>query len=630
MRKTPKIYTILIIVFLGIAQLATAATPKNFLQTQWTLEDVKKMLVTDQKWIQFPTYSDRQGWDQLFGQYKEKIIRSGENYLDYEWKIIKATDYLAYQRTGDRLIMEDPYFANLHAISSLLMAEMAEGKGRFMDPLINGIFHFCEMSSWALSAHLVVQPSHRPFPSHEFNYIDIFTGDVSNMLSLTYYLLHTEFDKIEPEISHRLYYELNRRILTPYLKNHFWWMSAGSNWNAWTNYNMILTFMLLENDKDRLAKGIYKTMKSIDNFFNYVHEDGACEEGPHYWSWAHAKAFAYLELLKKITGGGINLLNEPKIKRMGEYIVHNSIGNRWVVNFADASAKGDYNPLVIYQFGKATNSNLMQHFAANEIKSNQPITFDIKDVYGILKCLKIQKEIEKADTIYHLEPLIWYPQNELCYLRNEKVLLAAKGGHNNEVHNHNDVGSFVFATNHTPIFIDAGNGTYNAKTFSDERYSIWNMSSLYHNVPVINGFAQKYGSQYKAENAKAEHQRFQLDIAHAYPKEAKVKNWIRSYELKKKELIIKDKFSLVEALAPNQINFLTRGDVSIQEGKIHIVVAGVKVTLSYDHSLFKTLLEPITLEDPKLSEVWGKHIYRISFISTKLEKTGTYTFKIKY
>ena len=40
------------------------------------------------------------------------------------------------------------------------------------------------------------------------------------------------------------------------------------------------------------------------------------------------------------------------IRRMGEYMSRSYVGNGWVVNFADASAQGGGDPLLIYRFGK--------------------------------------------------------------------------------------------------------------------------------------------------------------------------------------------------------------------------------------------------------------------------------------
>ncbi|MCH5716166.1 heparinase II/III-family protein [Niabella hibiscisoli] len=86
----------------------------------------------------------------------------------------------------------------------------------------------------------------------------------------------------------------------------------------------------------------------------------------------------------------------------------------------------------------------------------------------------------------------------LCKKKN--YFFAAKGGFNNESHNHNDVGTFSLYVDTIPFFIDAGVGTYTRQTFGRERYSIWTMQSNYHSLPMINGEAQQFGAKYKSSN----------------------------------------------------------------------------------------------------------------------------------
>lgn len=150
--------------------------------------------------------------------------------------------------------MKTPFANNNNAIADLLLAELAEGKGRFIDQLINGVYHSCEMTSWALAAHLNAQQSHRSLPDFKENIIDLTAGDLGSLLAWTYYYMHKEFDKLNPAISERLRHTLQQRILDPYMNNdHFWWMAVNyrpgmlvNNWNPWCNSNALMCFMLLE------------------------------------------------------------------------------------------------------------------------------------------------------------------------------------------------------------------------------------------------------------------------------------------------------------------------------------------------------------------------------------------------
>ena len=222
---------------------------------------------------------------------------------------------------------------------------------------------------------------------------------------------------------------------------------------------------------------------------------------------------------------------------------------------------------------------------------------------------------------------MWYPETQFCYMRSGNMFLAAKGGHNNESHNHNDVGTCILAIDNVPLLIDAGVGTYTKKTFSSERYTIWTMQSNYHNLPLINGQPESFGTQYHATPVRADEKRciFTADIAKAYPEEAAVDSWIRAYQLQKNRLVITDDYRLKMKKAPNQLNFMTWGNVDISEkGRIKLHINKVKATLSYDANVFKPTVEAVELTDQRLSKVWGDRIYRITLTANDQALSGQY------
>lgn len=615
---------------------------RDLLQQAANVEKLESVLILNQEWVPYPLYTDRAGWDQFLGDYKNEYIKRGEKQLDYEWKVVKATDYIEYERSGNRRVMEDPFGSNNTALADLLMAELAEGKGRFIDQLINGVYQSCEMTSWVLSAHLSAQHSTRSLPDYKEHVIDLTAGDMGSLLSWTYYFFHSEFDKVNPVISERLRHELQERILDTYMKeDRFWWMAFNykpgtlvNNWNPWCNSNALQCFLLLENDKKMLAKAVYRTMVSVDKFINYTHSDGACEEGPSYWGHAAGKMYDYLQLLYDGTGGKISLFDQPMIRNMGEYIARSYVGNGWVVNFADASAKGGGDAPIIFRYGKAVGSDVMMQYAAylNSL-SKQKAPSSGRDIFRTLQSILYAKDMEQVKPVYESPAYTWYPETEFCYMTNKSGLFfAAKGGYNNESHNHNDAGTFSLYLHTTPVFIDAGVGTYTRQTFSSERYTIWTMQSNYHNLPMINGVPQSFGAKYKATDVSfnPKSSTFSANIATAYPEEAGVNKWLRSYTLGKGELKIKDTFTLNELKDFNRVNFLTWGKVDIATpGVVAIEVNGEKVNLQYDKNSFTPSLETITLDDPRLSNVWGKEIYRLSLTAKKKALSGTYVYTIK-
>ncbi|WP_294456663.1 heparinase II/III-family protein [uncultured Bacteroides sp.] len=618
-----------------------AYTERNLLQNSVTKEQLKEALIMNGEWVPYPAYTDREGWNSLLNdEDRQTLIRAGERMLDYRWQVIRATDYLEYERSGERNIMQNPYEANRKAINMLMMAELAEGKGRFIDQLINGVFFSCEMTSWVLSAHLPRQSTKRSMPDWREQIIDLGSGNYGSMLAWVYYFFHDTFDKADPVISLRLRHELQERILDPYMENdREWWMAFHwkpgeiiNNWNPWCNSNVLQCYLLLEEDRDKLTDAVWRTMQSVDKFINFVKSDGACEEGTSYWGHAAGKMYDYLQILSDGTNGKVSLFNNPMIRRMGEYISRSYVGNGWVVNFADASAKGGGDAPLIYRYGRAVGSEEMMQFAAYLLKGKRPTIPLGNDVFRTLQCVLLNKELEQTRPAHNVPACTWYPETEFCYLTNNSGwFLATKGGFNNESHNHNDAGTFSLYINNTPILIDAGVGTYTRQTFSSERYSIWTMQSNYHNLPMINGVPQRFGQEYKATNVvcKEKQRYFSADISTAYPEEAAVNSWIRSYKLENKRLVITDKFSLKETKAANQVNFLVWGDIDISKaGKVIIKVGKEHATLEYP-SNFKATLETIELPDTRLSNVWGKQIYRIVLTDSQKKLEGNYKFIIK-
>ena len=88
----------------------------------------------------------------------------------------------------------------------------------------------------------------------------------------------------------------------------------------------------------------------------------------------------------------------------------------------------------------------------------------------------------------------------------------------------------------------------------------------------------------------------------------------------------------VTAAAPDATasNFLTWGNVDLSApGEVLINVNGEKMKLVYDKQAFSVAKEVIELTDPRLSNVWGKEIYRISLNAKNSSLKGKYVFTIQ-
>ena len=633
------------------------------------------------EWFPYPSYTDRQGWDNLIGDSKEYLIRSGDKYLNYTWQSVPATAYLAYERTGERGVMEAPLKENRIALSALTLAELAEGKGRYIDQIINGVWHLSHTPSWVLSAHLPRQASKRSLPDPAEQLIDLGSGALGAQMAIAYHFFKEEFDKADPVISRVVYGAVKKQILDPYLnpdeQRAQWWLAFDitfantiNNWNPWCNADVILCFLLMENDPAILDKALAQSAKSVDKFLAYVKVDGACEEGPAYWGHAAGKLYDYLQIMCDASNGAFSIFDDPQIKSMGEYISRSFVKDGWVVNFADATAKLSYSPALLYNYGKAVGSQEMMDFAiynladenARDFKNPKALVWN--DGYRCLESMRFIPqmsaqvkslndrlaagetfEVLRDELRKHVPLFTWYPQTEFCYmLNNEGWFVAAKGGHNNESHNHNDIGTFTLYVNGVPMFVDAGVGTYTKKTFSKDRYTIWSMCSDWHNLPVINGITQMNGRKFHSASVKAVNGKsaktFALDIVGAYPEESGCQSWVRDYKLTSKVLDITDTYVLKERKGADVENFMVQGAVYmsgeitpagylVKKGEVVVGNDDVYMSLSYPSNLTPSV-EVKDLDDPRFTKVWGDKIRRISFTSSAdAPLKGKYVFQIK-
>jgi hypothetical protein len=641
MKKT----TFILAIFLCWSIYPAQAEERNMLSSLCNEQEIEGLLLSGNSWITFPEYTDRTAWEGIPENIREEIISQGEASLDFEWGVVKATDFLEFVRSGDRRIMQNPYTARRRALQNMVLAELVEGRGRFIDQIINGIWALSEQTSWSASAHLSYQDAGPGLPDVEEPTIDLSGGEVASLFSWTHHFLNDEFDKVNPLISKRIRYEIRHKILDVYYEREdFWWMGFTgrmvNNWNVWVNHNMLTTILLMEEDPELRARNIYKTMRSVDKFLDYYEPDGGCDEGPSYWGHAGGALYEYLEILQKSTGGKIDIFDQEMIRNIGRYIYRAQISYPYVINFADASAKSGSRPGVVYRYGKAIEDPVMQAYGAFLAeKANWKESIPGGNLEATLMNLFQLSEINQGEA---REPLIsdfFLPDLEVCGGRDaggssDGFFFAAKGGHNAESHNHNDVGSFILYYNGQPAIIDVGVGTYTRQTFSSQRYEIWTMQSQYHNAPTINGAQQKPGKEYSAKNVAFEKKgneiKFQADVAGAYPEEAMVQHWYRTFSFKRgQSFTLREEFRLTENKGTTSVNFMTcLKPEKDPDGLVRLKGEDFSLVLKYNAKKTDVKIEEKKIDDARLNNYWGESVYRLVFTYKTNKLSGQLDFVI--
>ncbi len=596
-----------------------------------------KILISRTQWHPFPEVEDREGWNLVPEMWRTFLIQEGEKYLSFKWPELKATLFLEFARDGNRKRYENERSGRRTALSTLVLAECAEGKGRFLDDIVNGIWATCEESYWGVPAHISLQKAGKGLPDTHEPTVDLFAGETASLLSWTAFLLGSELETVSPLILERIHRELDYRILTPCLeRTDFWWMGFGArravnNWNPWCNSNWLTTVLLMERDEGRRIQAVEKILKSLDRFIVVYGPDGGCDEGPGYWGRAAASLFDCLELLFKATDGKLDVFSQPLIGEMARYIYRVHINDQYFVNFADAAAIVAIEAPLTFRFGEHIQDEMLKSFAkfSADLEGNKGIHLSTS-IGRLLPALFNVEAFERQGARAPLLRDVWLPDLQVIAARTragspEGLYVAAKGGHNNESHNHNDVGNFIIYKDGQPVIIDAGVETYTARTFSSERYDIWTMKSSYHNLPAISGIDQKAGIEFAARDlsyqSDASRARFQLDIAGAYPDEAGVLKLERAIELVRgKHVTVTDRYKLKSkpkvltwsVMTPCSVDEKTAGRVLLEtkpDGKGKKTITHIL----YDPKKLAVQVESVEITDNRLKSVWGDRIYRLLF-----------------
>jgi hypothetical protein len=318
------------------------------------------------------------------------------------------------------------------------------------------------------------------------------------------------------------------------------------------------------------------------------------------------------------------------------------ISEDYFINFADADPSMTPSGHWIYRFGKRIDDPMMMAFGASYLSWNEWITGSFQMTRRVLLMSDNQVPLEEEKTI-PLPGDVWFPEIQWMLSRDiagsEKGLcLAVKGGHNEEAHNHNDVGNFIIYHDGNPVLIDVGRGTYTARFFGPDRYSLWMTNAAHHNVPVINGSAQPNGRQYQASEvvytSKTNRTSITMELQNAYGEDAGVNRLDRTLtHYKGKEVQLDESIELVEPGNVSEILMTTYKPDLSKSGEIVLHLdnetdTGKQFLIRYDAEVLEPSFTKMAMDEPEDAAVisyWGNDVYRLelksrsSFIKEKIK-----------
>ena len=440
----------------------------------------------------------------LYEDYRKMLDVQWEKHKDYQPEVLRYSDFKLFWTTGNRSVYEGPYFKRRHCVEiSAMLSLIYPDKQEYLDYTMDLIYAICDEYTWCLPAH---QGKLEPNDNCR---IDLFASETAFRLAEMFVLLE---DRLEPLIKNRIIYEINRRVIDPFTatKYYGWWEKGNMNWTAVCMGSVANTVMLM---RPELATDefIERANASMDTFLGGFKDDGMCLEGLGYWGYGFGFFLMYADMVRKFTDGRVDFFKQEKVKSVATFSQKTVLTGDCSLSFADGGAKYSYD------IGR-------MHFLKDEYPDDV-LVYDTKYAASSQGkfCLLLRRLIwmnEKYLTDYAddtVEREYYAADSQWFIKRTANYGFAAKGGTNAEPHNHNDVGTFIFAKNGRQVICDLGGGRYTRQYFAaDTRYTYLETRSGGHNLPIIDGVEQCCGSNARALDAEAKDGVFTLDIAQAY------------------------------------------------------------------------------------------------------------------
>ncbi len=567
----------------------------NPIGVEWALRGVAEF-------SPFAEGGDRGAWQEIASKMgpgeRDGLLRDADAAASAEIPSLPATLWLEFKRNGAREGFQTPRGERRRMLSVLTLAECLQGEGRYLDPLLNVAWAICEESSWSLPAH------QRDLTDITRPIIDLGVAMTALSLAEFDFLLG---DALGPLLGKRIRDEADRRCFTPYLQRHdAWWMyntrgRTVNNWTAVCTAGVVGAALYLEPDVARQAEIVARGTRSLSDYMETFDPGGGSTEGPGYWGYGFGYYTILGHLLEAATDGEISLWEGDHVRQVAQFPLRTLLGQRTYANFSDCDADVNMTrPQLVYLSERLDIPDLMR--LAREAGANPrggTLSWALRDLAWPVKDEPSGSFVPSLHDWY--EGMMWM----VARMRPEDpdaLVLAAKGGHNGEMHNQNDVGSVIVRYKGESLIVDPGRGRYTKAYFGPERYEHWVNSSEGHSVPLPNGCTQlpgkEHGSRLLSHQADDTMDALSVEMSGAYPAEADLESLKRTVVLHRKEpegwVEIADEAVFVSEAGTLVSVLLTFGEASLGNGEVRVTGERGALVIAYDAGTVRASVEHVT------------------------------------
>ena len=520
-----------------------------------------------------PTCVDRTFWDRLYesGGYRA-TIKKAEKMLEEGFP---AWDQAKYDRVfseGDTQSGKDVILGRMTALSTLVWAECLENRNRFTPLIRDFLYDIMGQKTWVFPRNYN--------PRNYGGLIELATASYSHNLAQVIHLLG---DKLPLSVHEDVFRQLYTRAFNPLMatlegKNtDHSWLKSTNNWNPVCLEGVVCAALAMIPDRLERAKYVCIAERYVQNYVEGFGEDGYCTEGISYYNYGMSHYLVLREKLMQDTGGRIDLFkNNPKIRNIAAFPLNIEILNGIYPSIADCNMNARPSAFVMRYLSRALDMDLPVERRPSPGNTDD-LTVQFLDVFQNQEGTPDAHAAHSAGQQFRS----FMKQSGILIVRTKEdcpipMGAALKGGHNQEAHNHNDLGSYTIVLDHQKMVEDPGLIPYNIKTFGPERYTAFrSLGSYGHSTPLICGKDQAAGKECRAVQTGASFSDrkdcWTLDLSSAYavPQLKKVERQF-VFSRKRPSLTVRDQF-FFDSKQVFETAVTTRSDVKIID-KRHVLL----------------------------------------------------------
>ncbi len=458
----------------------------------------------------------------------QAVRRKGEAFSKAPTSTLPFSLYKLFEETGDRSQYQTCYFDHRARLNTFALLVLS-GETQALPALEDAIWAICDEYTWCLPAHLggrSLLPSAVPGNSayglreaavrtdasgnayrvHDRE-VDLFSAETASALAEICALLS---DELSPVVAARARTQILARVLDPVagFGPAFLWETLPNNWSAVCAGAVGIAAMYLIEDSRTLAPILQRCLNAMAVFLSGFEADGACTEGLGYWNYGFGFFVSFAERLLTRTGGQVDLFASEKIAAIALFQQRVWLSGDRVVSFSDGARTGRWHPGLTHELCRRFPGVRAPADAYVHLFGDDPCHRWVMDLRNFLWAEPARAESVRAEP-GHAEPASeadassWFADAAWLISRASSrmgaAVFAAKGGHNDEPHNHNDIGTFLLHGYGENYLDDTGAGEYTKGYFGPERYDYLVNSAFGHSVPQLGEQGQQAGRAFHAD-----------------------------------------------------------------------------------------------------------------------------------